>query len=174
MLTHFMDYGYVWVVDSLFISFIKDVGVLCDLEEDWGSCLGLETNEGWTDPRLVPWTLWVFLGFQVWFMEWSWFRNIASPTLLNIMWQPGWEGSLGENGYMFMRGWVHLLSTCHSIVNQLHLNIKVKKEKRNIASLESRLHWALRSRSEHNRSLGPVFKGLPSNNTARLLVLCNR
>lgn len=30
----------------LFISFIKDVGALCDLEEDWGSCLGLETNEG--------------------------------------------------------------------------------------------------------------------------------
>ena len=22
------------------------------------------------------------------------------------MWQPGWEGSLGENGYMFMYGWV--------------------------------------------------------------------
>jgi len=22
------------------------------------------------------------------------------------MWQAGWEGSLGENGYMFMYGWV--------------------------------------------------------------------
>ena len=25
-------------------------------------------------------------------------------TLLNIMWQPGWERSLGENGYMHMYG----------------------------------------------------------------------
>ena len=25
-------------------------------------------------------------------------------TLLNVMWQPGWEGSLGENGYMYMYG----------------------------------------------------------------------
>ena len=22
----------------------------------------------------------------------------------NVMWQPGWEGSLGENGYMYMYG----------------------------------------------------------------------
>ena len=25
---------------------------------------------------------------------------IVHGTLLNIMWQPGWEGSLGENGYI--------------------------------------------------------------------------
>ena len=36
------------------------------------------------------------------------------------MWQPGWKGKLGENGYMYMCGWVLLLSiwNCHSIVNQ--------------------------------------------------------
>ena len=28
----------------------------------------------------------------------------AQETLLNVMWQPGWEGSLGENGYMYMYG----------------------------------------------------------------------
>ena len=27
------------------------------------------------------------------------------------MWQPGWEGSLGENGYMYMHGWVSSLFT---------------------------------------------------------------
>ena len=27
---------------------------------------------------------------------------IAQGTLLNVLWQPGWEGSLGENGYMYM------------------------------------------------------------------------
>ena len=28
----------------------------------------------------------------------------AQRTLLSVMWQPGWEGSLGENGCMFMHG----------------------------------------------------------------------
>ena len=27
---------------------------------------------------------------------------IAQETLLNVMWQPEWEVSLGENGYMYM------------------------------------------------------------------------
>ena len=30
----------------------------------------------------------------------------STGTLLNVTWQPGWEGSLGENGYVFMYGWV--------------------------------------------------------------------
>ena len=25
-------------------------------------------------------------------------------TLLNVMWQPGWEGGLGENRYMYTYG----------------------------------------------------------------------
>ena len=29
---------------------------------------------------------------------------IAHESLLYIMWHPGWEGSLGENGYMCMHG----------------------------------------------------------------------
>ena len=29
---------------------------------------------------------------------------IAQKTLLNVMWQPGWEGNLGEKGYMYMCG----------------------------------------------------------------------
>ena len=28
----------------------------------------------------------------------------AQETLLNVIWQPGWEGNLGENGYMSMYG----------------------------------------------------------------------
>ena len=40
---------------------------------------------------------------------------------LSVAWQPAWEGSLGENGYMHMYGWVPLLSTWnyHKIVNWL-------------------------------------------------------
>ena len=37
--------------------------------------------------------------------------SIAHGTLLNIMWRPGWEESLGENGYMYMYGYIPLLST---------------------------------------------------------------
>ena len=28
----------------------------------------------------------------------------AHGALLSVMWQPGWEGSLGENGYMYTYG----------------------------------------------------------------------
>ena len=29
---------------------------------------------------------------------------IAQRTLLNVMWQPGWEGNLEETGYTYMYG----------------------------------------------------------------------
>ena len=38
----------------------------------------------------------------------KWITNkdllIIQRTLLNVMWQPGWEGSLGKNGYLYMYG----------------------------------------------------------------------
>ena len=30
--------------------------------------------------------------------------TVYHRKLLNVMWQPGWEGSLGENRYMYMYG----------------------------------------------------------------------
>ena len=27
-------------------------------------------------------------------------NSVLQGTLLNVMWQPGWEGSLGENGHV--------------------------------------------------------------------------
>ena len=30
--------------------------------------------------------------------------HVARGTLFGVMWQPGWEGSLGENGYTHMYG----------------------------------------------------------------------
>ena len=54
------------------------------------------------------------------------------------MWQPGWERSLGENGYMYMYSWVPLLFTwnCHNIVlisytskqNKYYVLKKLKKK----------------------------------------------
>ena len=45
----------------------------------------------------------------------KWITNrshyVAQGTLLNVMWQPGWEGSFRENGYMCVYGRVPLLST---------------------------------------------------------------
>ena len=50
----------------------------------------------------------------------------STGTLLNAMWQPECEGSLGENGYMYMYGWAPLLSTwvCHNAGNRLYPNTK--------------------------------------------------
>ena len=42
------------------------------------------------------------------------------------MWQPGWEGSLGENGYMRMCGWVPLLPTWN--YHNTNQKLKVKKK----------------------------------------------
>ena len=35
------------------------------------------------------------------YLKWITSKDLQG-TLLNAMWQPGWEGSLEENGYMFM------------------------------------------------------------------------
>ena len=53
---------------------------------------------------------------------------VAQETLLNVRWQPRTEGSLGENGYMYVYGWVSLLSTWNypNIVNQLLNWIELK------------------------------------------------
>ena len=51
---------------------------------------------------------------------------MAHITLLNIMWQPGREESLGEDGYVYMYDWVPLLSTWnyHNIIYQLYSSTK--------------------------------------------------
>ena len=58
---------------------------------------------------------------------------IASGTLLNVMWQPGWEVSLGENRYMYMYAWVPLLFAWnyHNIVNTPIQSQKFKNEVKN-------------------------------------------
>ena len=56
----------------------------------------------------------------------------ALGILLNVMWQPGWEGSLRESEYMYMYGWVPSLFNWnyHNIVNQLYPNTKYKSLKK--------------------------------------------
>ena len=45
----------------------------------------------------------------------KWITNrthcIPRGALFKVMWKPGWEESLGENGYMYKAGQVPLLST---------------------------------------------------------------
>ena len=64
-------------------------------------------------------------------------------TLLKVMWQPGWEGDLGENGYMYMDGWVPSLFTwnSHNIVNQLFPQYKIESLKKSLWSKHQ--HWKL-------------------------------
>ena len=53
---------------------------------------------------------------------------MAHGALVNVLWQPGREGGLGKNMYMYLYGWVPLLFTWnyYSIVNWLHLSKKWK------------------------------------------------
>ena len=59
--------------------------------------------------------------------------RIAQGTLLNVSWQPGWEGSLGENGYMciYIIGWVPLLplETVTTLLIGYTSNKKLKTKK---------------------------------------------
>ena len=52
-------------------------------------------------------------------------------TLLNVTWQPGWEGSLVENRHTRMYDWVPLLFiwNYHSVVNRLNSNTEKKSLK---------------------------------------------
>ena len=41
---------------------------------------------------------WVMLLYLKWIIN----KDLTWGILLSVMWQPGWEGSLGDNGYMYM------------------------------------------------------------------------
>ena len=47
------------------------------------------------------------------------------------MWEPGWDGGLGKNGYMCMYGLLPSLFiwNYHNIVNWLYFNIKQKVQR---------------------------------------------
>ena len=53
---------------------------------------------------------------------------IAHGTLLNVIYQPGWEWGLEKNGYMHMYDWVPLLFiwNYHNIVYWVYPNTKQK------------------------------------------------
>ena len=38
------------------------------------------------------------------YVKWITNKDVAEGTLLNVMGRLGWEGNLGKNGYMYMRG----------------------------------------------------------------------
>ena len=54
----------------------------------------------------------------------------AQGTLLNVMWQPGWEGSLGENEYVYLGMAESLHCSPETITtlfaNQLYPSTKLK------------------------------------------------
>ena len=55
---------------------------------------------------------------------------MAQGTLLNVMWQPGWEGSLGENEYVYIGMAESLHCSPENVTtlfaNQLYPNTKLK------------------------------------------------
>ena len=63
----------------------------------------------------------------------------SKVTLLNVTWQPGWEGSLEENGYN-VSVWLRPLAV-HLKLSQHHwlfskIKLKVKKQKQKAVSVE--------------------------------------
>ena len=90
-------------------------------------CLG----DGWVEERTFGMDMYTLL-----YLKWitTTTSGTAHGTLLNVMWQPRWKGSLGKNGCMYMDGWVPSLFiwNYHNIVNQLYPNTKsLKKFKKN-------------------------------------------
>ena len=97
-------------------------------------------------------------------------------TLLNVIWQPGWKGSLGENGYMYVYGWIPLLFTWnyHDIVNQQYPNTnKVSKKGSRIFEGASLQKWFKIKESTCNAGdpgsilgqEGPLEKGMTTHSS---------
>ena len=44
--------------------------------------------------------------FMLLYLKWITKKDLPERqgALFNVMWQPGWEESLGENGYVYMHG----------------------------------------------------------------------
>ena len=55
----------------------------------------------------------LFLTLQSKYSKWITNEDLLTVqgTLVHVMWQPGWEQSVGENGYMYMYGCVPSLFT---------------------------------------------------------------
>ena len=85
---------------------------------------------------------------------------IAHGTLLSVMCQPECEGSLGENGYMYMYGQLPLLFSLnyHNIENWLYPNTKLEKA---MAPHSSTLAWKIPWTEEPGRlqSMGSLRVG---------------
>ena len=60
--------------------------------------LGL-LGEGWEEGVVGEFRIDIYT-----LLYFKWTYCIAHGTLFNVTWQPGWEGSLGENGYICMYG----------------------------------------------------------------------
>ena len=60
-------------------------------------------GEGWGKGKLREYGIDLY---TLLYFKWITTRtySTAQRTLFNVVWQPGWEGSLGKNGYIHMYG----------------------------------------------------------------------
>jgi len=72
---------------------------LTDLENK----LMVARGEGWGDGIVREFGIHMY---NLLYLKWITNKNLlcSTRTLLNVTWQPGWEGSLRENGYLYMYG----------------------------------------------------------------------
>ena len=107
------------------------------LGEGWGERI---VREFGMDMYTLPYLKWITTGTYY----------IAQGTLLNVIWQPGWKGSLGENEYMYMYGWVTSLFTwnCHNTILSAISSVQFS---RSVVSNSLRSHEL-----QHARPPGPL------------------
>ena len=78
--------------------YLQNRNRLTDLEKEFMVARG----KGWGKGQLgsLGWT------YTLLYLKWTTNKTyyIAYGTLLNVMWQPGWERSLGENEQIYMYG----------------------------------------------------------------------
>ena len=56
-------------------------------------------------------------------LNWMWTYCIAQGTLLSVMWQLGWEGSLDENGLLLLFSQCHIFLPFHTVHGVLKARI---------------------------------------------------
>ena len=113
---------YMWNLKKKWYkwTYLQNRNRLIDLENELNGCRG----EGWGEEGMVR-------EFGIKKYTLLYLKQITNKNLLystrnfaHVMWQPGWEGSLGEKGYMCMYGRVPSLFTWNyqNIVNQYNIN----------------------------------------------------
>ena len=126
------------------------------LAEGWKS--GVEWG-GWREGVVRE------FGMDMYTTYWQWIIDYTHRKHCSVSWQPGWERRSGENGYMYMYGWVPSLLTWN-YHNNFNWRIKLGEESACNAGDKGSIPRSQRSPGEGNGNLlqysclgNPTYRG---------------